>query len=38
MLHQDVEVIRWFHDNGVPQVIQTHEEIFDYNHGVGKLS
>ena len=38
MLHQDVEVIRWFHENGVPQVIQTHEEIFDYLGGVVNVS
>lgn len=34
IIDQDVEVIRWFHQNGVPQVIQTQEAL--YNFGSAK--
>ena len=27
---QDFSVMKWFHDNGVPQVIETDENFFFY--------
>ena len=31
MWEGNTEVIKWFHDNGVPQVIQSNEEFFEYD-------
>ena len=26
----DFKAVKWFHDNGIPQVIETDEELFNY--------
>ena len=30
IVNEDIELIKWFHNNGVPQVIQTNRKMFDY--------